>query len=583
VGYGTGAIMAVPAHDQRDFEFAKKYDLPIRIVIANPEEIGVKQSQNSQDESYTGEGVIINSGQWNGWKTPESNEKVTKWLEEKQFGKSSVNYHLRDWLISRQRYWGPPIPMVYCEVCAKEGKSWSTTKEVQSSKFKVQSSAWKADGWYPDENLPVLLPDIKDFRPSGSGKGPLVNHPDFYEITCPACGSKAIRETDVSDTFLDSAWYFLRYLATDRDDIPFPGKFQMSNFKCQISNEKKSDIGNLKLEIGNSAQRAAWLPVTSYIGGAEHAVLHLLYSRFITMVLNDLCYIGFEEPFTKFRTNGLIIKSGAKMSKSKGNVVNPDQYILKYGADTLRTYLGFIGPFSQGGDFQNAGIEGIFRFLNRIWKLVVNFIEEQSAEPRGKGTQKDAENSFSIVPRKILHSSASTSMMHKAIKGVTEDVEELRFNTAIAKIMTYYNFLSDEKENSKEEIETLLKLLAPFAPHITEELWLMIHADNKADSRRSRLNRDGSVKIRSSNLWKSIHLALWPTFDPAKIVSDTVTIAVQVNGKLRSTIILQMAKSKGQMEVEQAVKKLPNIQKYLEGKTIRKVIYVPGKIINFVV
>jgi len=358
-----------------------------------------------------------------------------------------------------------------------------------------------------------------------------------------------MRETDVSDTFLDSSWYFFRYLATDIDDLPMPMKSERVIFRnkdIKKLSDSEEDANNLISQYPNISERLRWLPVTSYIGGAEHAVLHLLYSRFITMVLKDLGYIDFEEPYQKFRANGLIIKDGAKMSKSKGNVINPDEYVKKFGADTLRTYLGFIGPFTQGGDFQDTGIEGINRFLKRVWKMAID--------------------SRSKIQDSRIENKARTAMMHKTIKGVTEDMEELRFNTAIAKIMTYYNFLVDQKELSRSEIEVLLKLLAPFAPHMTEELW------QRAKGKGQRVED-----------FRSIHIEHWPYYDIDKIVSDTVVIAVQVNGKLRETFEIQEVGSKNQEEVERMAKERGNVKRHLEGKTIRKVIYIPGKIINFVV
>jgi len=442
--YGTGAIMAVPAEDERDKEFAEKYKIPI--------------------------------------------EKTS--LSAKPSGKKVVNYHLRDWLISRQRYWGPPIPMIYCESC----------------------------GWQPvpEKDLPVELPFIKDYKPLGTGKSPLANHPEFYKTKCPKCQGDAKRETDVSDTFLDSAWYFLRYASTDIESTAF-------------------DRERVK----------KWLPVNMYIGGAEHSVLHLLYSRFMTMALKDLGLISFEEPFTKFRAHGLIIRNGAKMSKSKGNIVVPDLYIKKFGADTLRTYLMFMGPFSQGGDFRDTGTEGMFRFLNRIWRLI-----SEAAISTGKNQRISADNQ-----RKSLQ------LMHKTIKKVTEDIEKLSYNTAIAALMEWYNFLSQQKSISKEEIEVFVKLLAPFAPHISEELYFMINADKN---------------------WQSVHLSAWPKFDPKFLVKNELIIVVQVNGKLRGNIIIDPTTSKNKTKVEELARKESNVQNYLKGKDIKKVIYVEGKVVNFV-
>ena len=443
--YGTGAIMAVPAEDERDREFAQKYKISIKktSLCARPE------------------------------------------------GKKIVNYHLRDWLISRQRYWGPPIPMIYCKTC-----DWQPV---------------------PEKDLPVELPLIEDYKPLGTGQAPLASHPEFYKTTCPKCKSSAKRETDVSDTFLDSAWYFLRYVSTDIDSAAF-------------------DRERVK----------KWLPVNMYIGGAEHSVLHLLYSRFITMVLKDLGFISFEEPFTKFRAHGLIVKDGAKMSKSKGNVVVPDAYIKKFGADTLRAYLMFMGPFDQGGDFRDTGIEGMFRFLKRIWVLF------------SKGSFG---NSFSDMTR--------LSIMHKTIKKVTEDIVELNYNTAIAALMEWYNFLSKLESISKEELGVFAKLIAPFAPHISEELFFMINADK-------------DQRMPADNNWQSISLSAWPKFDSKFLIKNEITIVIQVNGKLRGNIVIDTAISKNKAEVEELGRHDSNVVRHLKAKEIKKVIYIEGKVINFV-
>lgn len=492
-GYGTGAIMAVPAHDERDYAFAKKYNLPIVEVIQS--DSGVSKS------AYVGAGKLINSGEWDGLEMPKDMEKVLESLEAKRLGRRKSNYHLRDWLISRQRYWGPPIPMIFCSNCAKNGKG-----EVEGMV-----------GWFsvPEADLPVLLPDVDDWKPMGTGKSPLANHPEFYKTTCPSCGGEATRETDVSDTFLDSAWYFLRYPSTDIENAPF-----------------------------DTERTKKWLPVDQYIGGAEHSVLHLLYSRFITMVLADLNLIDFEEPFTNFFAHGLIIKDGAKMSKSKGNVVVPDEYIGKYGADTLRTYLMFIGPYSDGGDFRDTGIEGMNKFLRKVWKLF----------------SSDAKLN-EIAPNRA-------QMMHKTIKKVTEDIATFSYNTAIASLMEWYNYLNSEirdgkGELSKEERGVFLRLLAPFAPHMTEELWQMKEAkDDKSE-------------------FKSIHLSTWPQFEEKYLVSDNLTIVVQVNGRKRGEVVIESSKINDQFEVENLARE--EVSKYLAGNQIKKSIYIPGRIINFVV
>ncbi|MBU4016739.1 leucine--tRNA ligase, partial [Patescibacteria group bacterium] len=564
-GFGTGALVGVPGHDKRDFEFAQKFGLEIKRVVTGKD--GDTSSITRVEQVQEEEGVMVNSGFLDGMNIHEATEKMMDYMEEKGWGKREVAYHLRDWLISRQRYWGPPIPMVYCEVCASSGDSWFTTSEVKeqqrskippSSPFAkasaglrragkdqrskiIENSAHEMRGWYPveEEDLPVELPYIKDFKPLGTGNSPLANHPEFYETRC-SLGHKAKRETDVSDTFLDSSWYFLRYTSTGRDNAAFDKKLV----------EK-------------------WLPVNMYIGGAEHSVLHLLYARFVTMVLYDLGYINFEEPFARFYAHGLIVKDGAKMSKSRGNVINPDEYIRKFGADTLRMYLHFLGPFDKGGDFRDTGIEGMSRFLKRVYNLF----------------QKE----FSIFNFQFSISEESLRMMHGTIAGVTEDMENLRYNTAIAKLMSYYNFLVKQESVSTEEASVYLRLLAPFAPYLTEELW-----------QNRRKIEDVRLKKNINKIFSSIHLEAWPNFDPQFIQEDTVTIAVQVNGKMREMIKCQMSNvptsspfakvsaglrgaSKDQKYVEEMAKKSGKVSKYLEGRKIFKVIYVQGKVINFVV
>ncbi|MEK9207194.1 MAG: class I tRNA ligase family protein, partial [Patescibacteria group bacterium] len=508
-GYGTGAIMAVPFADERDKEFAKKFDLPI-----------IKTSFKAQPK-----------------------------------GEIKTHYHLRDWLISRQRYWGAPIPMVFCQ----------------------------KDGWQPvpEAELPVMLPYIENFRPLGTGASPLAQDKDFVNTTCPVCGGKAERETDVADTFLDSSWYFLRYPVSDFKYIPIASKAfleesRISNIKSQISNK---EIGNLKLEIENSAKRVKWLPVNSYIGGAEHSVLHLLYSRFITKVLFDLKLLDFDEPFTKFRAHGLIIKDGAKMSKSRGNVVNPDEYIAKYGADTLRCYLMFLGPFDQGGDFRDSGIEGMERFLKRVRTLV------EQAHLASQNQSKDSSAKNLNIKKSVA----------RAVMGVGSDIENLRYNTAIAKIMELVNDLKKSKDNiESEDLKTLTILLAPFAPYLAEELWEMLHARGPAtrfppESAHSRLTDSALSGNPSTPVTPraiphlSVHLQPWPEYDRKMIEDEEANIAVQVNGKLRSVLSIEYSVLSNQSKIEEKARQDPKVSSYLEGKEIRKVIYVKDKILNFVV
>jgi leucyl-tRNA synthetase len=512
-GYGTGAVMGVPGSDHRDFAFAKKYGLPIIRVVGNSKD---DNSDIRDEQDVLEEGILVNSAEFSGLKTPkEAREKIKDFLVEKGFGKRENQYHLRDWLISRQRYWGPPIPMIFCSDCEKNGKG---EREGMP-------------GWYsvPLDQLSVLLPDVVDWKPMGirsgsSGqavKSPLANHPEFYETKCPSCASNALRETDVSDTFLDSAWYFLGYIS----DI-ITGDDQT---RGNISRGIRVDHEDFTPWDKNVEKK--WLPVKKYIGGAEHSVLHLLYARFITMVLSDLKLIDFEEPFTSFFAHGLIIKDGAKMSKSKGNVVVPDEYIEKYGADTLRTYLMFLGPFSDGGDFRDSGIEGMNRFIKRVWKKLKN-------------------------PEEFELSDEGKRIMNKTIKKVTEDISDFKYNTAIASLMEWYNFLAKHEKVSGEEAVIFIKLVAPFAPFMTEEIW------------HNMGNKD------------SIHKSSWPVYDSKYLESDELVIVIQVNGKKRGELKLQKSELDNRENLESQAREM--VSKYLESGE-KKVIYIPGKILNFVV
>lgn len=469
--YGTGAIMAVPAHDQRDFDFAKKYGLPIIEVISPPD-----GKEHFLKEAYIGEGVLINSGQLNGTASTKAKLAVEKFVK----GKKTVNYHLRDWLISRQRYWGPPIPIIYCQKCGLVP--------------------------VPEKDLPVKLPYVENFRPSGSGRSPLALIPGFMKTKCPKCQGPARRETDVSDTFLDSSWYFFRYPSTNLKEAAFDKKLT----------EK-------------------WLPVDMYIGGHEHAVLHLLYTRFITMVLKDAGLIGFEEPFKKFRAHGLLTKEGAKMSKSKSNVVNPDDYYKKYGADTLRMYLMFLGPFSEGGDWQDRGIMGVYRFLHKVWAL---------AEKTGNGKKK-------IKNEKLER------LLHKTIKKMTEDLENLRYNTAISSLMILVNEMEKQNQLTLADYQLLLKLLAPFAPYLTEELW----------------HKSGGKN--------SIHDQAWPVYDSKLIKENNFILIIQINGRIRDK--MEVPANINEKEASDLAFSRGKIKNIIKDGKIKKVIFVPGRLINIVV
>lgn len=472
--YGTGAIMAVPAHDQRDYEFAKKFNLEIIEVISPDCSEG-----HVSEAAYEAEGILINSGPFNGTGSQDAISKITGWLAEKGAGHAAVNYRLHDWCISRQRYWGPPIPIIYCDRCG--------TLPV------------------PEKDLPVLLPKMENYAPDDSGKSPLARIESFVNTECPQCGGEARRETDVNDNFLDSAWYFLRYPSTQRDDVPLDPEMT-----------KK------------------WLPVDMYIGGNEHAVLHLMYTRFLCMALHDLGSLHFEEPFKKFRAHGLIIKDGAKMSKSKGNIVIPDEYVEKYGADTFRMYLMFLGPYQEGGDFRDSGIIGLFRFLEKVYGLLE---EPLNSEPPVDGDLM--------------------TIMHETIKQVTSDIESLKYNTAIARLMEYLNAIKKTDSRNRVLIETLALLLAPFAPHLAEELW-------------EKLGHRSSILT-----------ARWPTHDVEKIKREVVTVVLQVNGKVRSTAEVPLDSDD---ETLRAVALADgNIKRHLDSKQIVKVIIVKNKLVNVVV
>jgi len=552
MGFGTGALVGVPGHDKRDFEFASKFGLEVlRVVVGKDKnESPITTIEQVQEE----EGTMVNSQFLDGINIYDATEKIMDYMEEKGYGKRETTYHLRDWLISRQRYWGPPIPMIYCQNCADQGKSWFTqtrhSGDEQSEDSRIRTSQndkWDSAGWYPEEKLPVKLPHIDDYKPLGTGGSPLANHPEFYEAVCPSCAGKAKRETDVSDTFLDSAWYFLRYISVDTQTDAF-----------DIDRAKK------------------WLPVNMYIGGAEHSVLHLLYSRFVTMFLKDKGLISFEEPFTRFFAHGLIIKDGAKMSKSKGNVVVPDEYIKKFGADTLRLYLMFLGPFNNGGDFRDTGIEGMSRFVRRVWTLIYTVIANEV-----KQSHKGGEIASSQAPR-----NDNIRMMHKTIKKVTEDLERLHYNTAISSLMEWYNFLSQEGTITKEEAKNMLLLLAPFAPHITEELWEKLRV-----SRVSKVPKvskgaealDTHDTPGTPDTFASIHKHSWPISDNSHLQKDQIDIAVQINGRVRAVLSFSSSDGDNQQVVEKAVLADERVKTYLNDKKIRKIIFVKGKIINLVV
>ena len=472
--YGTGAIMAVPAHDQRDFDFARAFRLPIRRVVAG----SGAGADTPMKEAWEGPGVMVNSGEFDGLKVAEAKRRIVDWLAGRLLADWRVNYRLRDWCISRQRYWGPPIPIVHCERCGPVA--------------------------VPEDQLPVVLPRVEDFKPDDTGVSPLARDEEWYRTTCPSCAGPARRETDVSDTFLDSGWYFLRYPSADFEDRPF-------------------DPGITR----------TWLPVETYIGGNEHAVLHLMYSRFLTMVLHDLGHLDFEEPFTTFRAHGLIIREGAKMSKSKGNVIVPDPIIDTHGADTFRVYLMFLGPFEEGGDYRDEGIHGPYGFLHRLYDTVVS-ATDGPIDPQVEGK------------------------LHRTIRQLAQQLGSLQYNTAIAALMEYLNVLRSGGRNAaRAEVEPMVVMVAPFAPHLAEELW-------------EWLGHTGSI----------FDEPVWPTWDEVKTLEDRIKIAVQVNGRLRGTV--HAARGAGRASVEELARGDENVARHLEGAQIRRVVYVPERLVNFV-
>ena len=482
--YGTGAIMAVPAHDQRDFLFAKEHRLPLRVVI-QPE--GKKLIAQEMAEAYEGDGLQINSGNFDGLSNLEAKEKIAFWMEEKSMGRRSVYFRLKDWLISRQKYWGTPIPIVYCDQCG--------TVPV------------------PFKDLPVKLPE--DIAITGKGGSPLNQVAAFVEVKCPKCQGSAKRETDTMATFVDSSWYFLRFCSPDVD-----------------------------AEIFDTEKVKYWMPVDQYIGGIEHAVLHLLYSRFFTKFLQNLGLLKFSEPFSRLLTQGMVLKDGEVMSKSRGNVVDPDRIIEKYGADTLRLFILFAAPPKVELEWNDRAIEGSWRFLNRVWKLIQQISARQNP--------LTAQSGHTELSRK----------MHLTIKKVTEDVEDnFQFNTAISAIMELVNEtypqLNNQEVNLKEVAEVIVKLLSPFTPHICEEMWQLLgHKE-------------------------SIFKSRWPAYSPQAIKSEKITLVIQVNGKVRSR--LEIDTDTEEEEVKRLVLADEKIEQLIDKKEIKNFIFVPGKLVNLVI
>ena len=490
--YGTGAIMAVPAHDERDFDFAKKYDLEI-IPVVDPESEDI--DVNDLKKAFVAEGKMINSGEYDGFNNRDAIEKIIEDLNVKGIGKKTINYRLRDWLISRQRYWGVPIPVVTCEKCGEVA--------------------------IPESELPLLLPI--DVKFTGKGESPLTTSETFLNAKCPKCGGAAKRETDTMDTFVDSSWYFLRYTDAHNDD-----------------------------EIFSSENAKYWMDVDQYIGGVEHAILHLLYSRFFTKVMYDIGLSPVDEPFKNLLTQGMVLKDGSKMSKSKGNVVSPDEIIKKYGADTARLFILFAAPPERDLEWSDEGVEGAFRFLNRVWRVVEEFT----------GSLKSGEVLIRDKDDKNLNYS-----LNKTLKKVTEDINErFNFNTAISSVMELVNDLYKYKEIKKDNlnmelltdvIEKLITIMSPFAPHFAEELWEIS-------------GNEGSV-----------YLMNWPKYDEDALVKDEIEIVVQVNGKVKERLTVSTDITKE--DLEKTALNDEKIVKLIEGKKVLKVIVVPSKLVNIVI
>lgn len=491
--YGTGAIMAVPAHDQRDFEFARKYDIPIRVVIQGPDSSSTSESMT---EAYVGDGVMVNSAVFNGLSVEDGKKALIKYMEEKGWGKGTINFRLRDWLISRQRYWGAPIPLVHCPNCGLVP--------------------------VPEKELPVILPVDVEFKPTG--ESPLNYVESFYKTTCPCCQGEARRETDTMDTFVCSSWYFERFCDPHNSEMPF---------------------GEAAVDY--------WMPVDQYIGGVEHAILHLMYARFFTKFLYDIKLLKCPEPFTNLLTQGMVLKEGSKMSKTKGNVVSPEEIINTYGADTARLFILFASPPERDLEWSDQGVEGSYRFLNRVWRLVMEYADLIKDVPL-----TDQHGKIDDEARQVYFKT------HATIKKVTDDIQErFNFNTAVSAIMELTNTLNGYRENPapnlsvvKEGIVNLLLLLSPFSPHITEEMWQVV------------------------GFTESIHLQKWPVYKPEALIQDELEIVVQISGRVRDRITVPADASEDELR-KQALAS-DRIKPMLEGKTVQKVIVVPGKLVNIV-
>jgi len=476
--YGSGAIMGVPAHDGRDFAFAQRFELPIKAVVVPAEgeiEEGTAFAPHSDNEK------LIDSAQFSGMSSTEAKKAIVEWLESRGRGRPAVSYRLRDWLLSRQRYWGCPIPILYCDECGMVP--------------------------VPEEDLPVLLPEVEEYLPKG--RSPLAAAEDWVRTACPSCGGEARRETDTMDTFVDSSWYFIRYADPHNDSAPF--------------DRTVADY---------------WLPVNQYIGGVEHAILHLLYARFFTKVMNDLGLVGFREPFARLFTQGMLHYHGAKMSKSKGNVIVPDEYIERYGADACRLYLLFIGPVEQDAEWQDSGFEGIVRFLYRLWRVGMEHAGKPADDPGDTPLARKA---------------------HATIDKVTDDIgRRFALNTPIAAVMELVNEISRHPDDpaARFATETAVSLIQPYAAHIAEELW---------------------ERLGHERLWTTP----WPEADPALLEREMFELVVQVNGRVRDRAVVPVGLDEDELVAR--AKELPRVRAHVDGKEVKKAIVVPGRLVNLVV
>ncbi len=531
VNVGTGAVVGVPAHDKRDYEFAATFDLPIKRVVQGPQ--GSKEDVSSVDDVFEGQGVAIDSERINGLKSQDALRKISDILEAEGWGERETTYHLRDWIFSRQRYWGEPIPMVYCDTCAQNKVSYWDSKQAdknglglkedsEENNFQSLISDIKEDmsGWFPisQEELPLELPDVDSYEPSSDGRSPLANETEWLKATCPECGGEAQRETDTMPNWAGSCWYFLAFPMSDT-----------INKGTALSSENPFE------ESANNA-----MPVDWYIGGAEHAVLHLLYARFWMHLLNDLGFVTDREPFTKLHNVGMVqAEDGRKMSKSLGNVVNPDDMVSEYGADALRVYEMFMAPFNQEIAWSTQTLQGSYRFIKRIYQIY-----SDSAKIADQPEQEDK---------------SLASELQRVILKITKDIPDVKFNTPISSMMEFLNIWEKgDAKLSQGHAKDFLKLLSPFAPFVTEEIWTNILGEKT-----------------------SIHNESWPVADESLIEESSVELPVQVNGKVRDTLTVSASIS----ERDAIAKALESdkIQKWIDGNNYKKVIYVPGKILNFVV